>query len=488
MEWEYQERNGCAIWTLRRQIPSPMASISESHLQDTQSPTAPEILPPPSPKMICTAPPPPPPPPSPPPPPEIPRNKESPWDEFLGTEDVGRIRQSSTSSNLSENSSTVDSSNPADGSAIEGCPRQEPSPKVEGTAASSSHAAAAKTSEKDAAAPAGSTKTMIAKHVATEPVQNVFPADGSAIEECPKQQPSPKTDGTAATSSHATDAETSEKDADAPADSSKTKIAVHVATEPVQTVFPGDGGHSRDMADSLGLEPPKTQKIWTKKKQSASGTSYWDLPVEATKTSNDDSIQTSADATSSQDYSAWMAARQSGLIAVHVATEPVQTVFPGDGGHSRDMADSLGLEPPKTQKIWTKKKQSASGTSYWDLPVEATKTSNDDSIQTSADATSSQHYSAWMAVSQPWLLLNIATMNGALHSIPVQSNERFESVIQFLEETTFAETCVDPNTGKSIANASLVTNKGIPIHEQCAPDDYELQSGDVLTIVFVSCQ
>ena len=311
---------------------------------------------------------------------------------------MGRIRQSSTSSNLSENSSTVDSSNPADGNAIEGCPRQEPSPKVEGTAASSSHAAAAKTSEKDAAAPAGSTKTMIAKHVATEPVQNVFPADGSAIEECPKQQPSPKTDGTAATSSHATDAETSEKDAGAPADSSKTKIAVHVATE------------------------------------------------------------------------------------------PVQTVFPGDGGHSRDMADSLGLEPPKTQKIWTKKKQSASGTSYWDLPVEATKTSNDDSIQTSADATSSQHYSAWMAVSQPWLLLNIATMNGALHSIPVQSNERFESVIQFLEETTFAETCVDPNTGKSIANASLVTNKGIPIHEQCGPDDYELQSGDVLTIVFVPCQ
>ena len=319
---------------------------------------------------------------------------------------MGRIRQSSTSSNLSENSSTVDSSNPADGSAIEGCPRQEPSPKVEGTAASSSHAAAAKTSEKDAAAPAGSTKTMIAKHVATEPVQNVFPADGNAIEECPKQEPSPKTEGTAATSSHATDAETSEKDADAPADSSKTKIAVHVATEPVQTVFPGDGGHSRDMADSLGLEPPKTQKIWTKKKQSASGTSYWDLPVEATKTSNDDSIQTSADATSSQDYSAWMAARQSGL---------------------RDLVR---------------------------IPI----------------------------------TLNIVTMNGALHSIPVQSNERFESVIQFLEETTFAETCVDPNTGKSIANASLVTNKGIPIHEQCAPDDYELQSGDVLTIVFVPCQ
>ena len=108
--------------------------------------------------------------------------------------------------------------------------------------------------------------TKSAMHVATEPVQSELAADGSAIEGPPKQEPSPKDAGTAATSPHATDAETSEKDADAPAGSSKTKIAVHVATEPVQTVFPGDGGHSRDMADSLGLEPPKTQKIWTKKK------------------------------------------------------------------------------------------------------------------------------------------------------------------------------------------------------------------------------
>ena len=82
--------------------------------------------------------------------------------------------------------------------------------------------------------------TKSAMHVATELVQSELAADGSAIEGLPKQEPSPKDAGTAATSPHATDAETSEKDAAAQAGSSKTKSVVHAATEPVPSLLPAD--------------------------------------------------------------------------------------------------------------------------------------------------------------------------------------------------------------------------------------------------------
>ena len=101
------------------------------------------------------------------------------------------------------------------------------------------HATGAETPDKDAAGPAGasshaadaeipdkdadSSKTKSAVHVATEPVQNVLPAVGS-----PKQVL--RLRGFGATSSLVPDAGTTEKDADGPADSPKAKSAVHAET------------------------------------------------------------------------------------------------------------------------------------------------------------------------------------------------------------------------------------------------------------------